>query len=137
MLTSDAEESDTRVWLHVVHSAGTRKLLFSPDTDVYHIGLPLLNPYLYDVYVQLSPITSPELRLLHLNQLQLDLAGDPDLALVPQGLCGADTVYMQWVSFFAGFGKATIMRHFFENAWFITGKQDIPGTLADTAPCRG
>ena len=49
LLTSDAEESDTRVWLHVVHSAGTRKLLFSPDTDVYHIGLPLLNPYLYDV----------------------------------------------------------------------------------------
>ena len=47
LFTSDAEESDTRVWLHVVHSAGTRKL--PPDTDVYHIGLPLLNPYLYDV----------------------------------------------------------------------------------------
>ena len=40
LLTSDAEESDNRVWLHVVHCAGTRKLLFSPDTDVYHIGLP-------------------------------------------------------------------------------------------------
>jgi len=42
LLTCDAEESDTRVWLHVVHSAGTRKLLFSPDTDVYHIGLFLV-----------------------------------------------------------------------------------------------
>ena len=29
------------------------------------------------------------------------------------------------------------MRHFFENAWFITGTQDIPGTLADAAPDRG
>ncbi len=28
------------------------------------------------------------------------------------------------------------MRHFFENAWFITGTQDIPGTLAATAPGR-
>ena len=93
LLTSDTKESDTRVWLHVVHSAGTTKLLFSPDTDVYHIGLPLLNPYLYDVYVQLSPMTSPELKLLHLNQLQLDLAGDLNITLVPPGLCGVDTVY--------------------------------------------
>jgi len=28
------------------------------------------------------------------------------------------------------------MKHFFHNAWFITGTQDIPGTLADTAPGR-
>ena len=116
--------------------------LFSPDTDVYHIGLPLLNSYVHDVYVQLSPMTSPELRLLHLNQVQLDLAGDPDLALVPPGLraCVVQTLFIcsgcDYLSFFAGFGKATIMRHFFENAWFITGTQDIPGTLADTAPNR-
>ena len=38
-LLCNAEESDTRVWLHVVQSAGDKKLLFSPDTDVYHIGL--------------------------------------------------------------------------------------------------
>ena len=36
---SNAEEADTRVWLHVTHSAGNRKHIFSPDTDVYHIGL--------------------------------------------------------------------------------------------------
>ncbi len=36
-LTSNAEESDTRIWLRVFHSAGTRKLVLSPDTDVYHI----------------------------------------------------------------------------------------------------
>ena len=34
----EAEEADTRVWLHVLRSPGTRKLLCSPDTDVYHIG---------------------------------------------------------------------------------------------------
>ena len=85
LLTSDAEESDTRLWLHVAHSLGTKKQLFSPDTDVYHIDLPLLNHCVYDVYVHPGPIiSSPEVRLLHLNQLQLAFAGDPDLALIPQ-----------------------------------------------------
>ena len=87
-----------------------KKLLFSTDTDVLYIGLLLVNHYVYDMYVQLSHITSPEMRVL-----QLDLAGDPDPALYPtrpKGMCSADTVYMQWVSFFAGFGKATIIRHF-------------------------
>ena len=43
-LVCDAEESDTRVWLHVLHSSGHKKLLYSPDTDVYHIGLTLIDP---------------------------------------------------------------------------------------------
>ena len=82
-LLSDAEESDTRVWMHVFHSAGMKKLLFSPDTDVYHIGLSLDIPAGCDIYVQLSSMSSPELRLLHFNNLLLSLDGDPDLALVP------------------------------------------------------
>ena len=41
-----------------------------------------------------------------------------------------------YISFFVGLGKATMMRRFFENAWFITGTQKFPGTLADTAPGR-
>ena len=27
-----------------------------------------------------------------------------------------------------------MMKHFFQNAWCITGTQEIPGTLADTTP---
>ena len=38
---SNAEESDTRIWLHVRQSPLRRFYIFSPDTDVYHIGLPL------------------------------------------------------------------------------------------------
>ena len=29
-----------------------------------------------------------------------------------------------------------MMRRIFENAWFITGTQEFPGKLADTAPGR-
>ena len=42
-LYCNAEESDTRIWLHVMNSTGTKKLVLSPDTDVYHIGLPIIS----------------------------------------------------------------------------------------------
>ncbi len=32
----NAEETDTRVWLHIKHTTHTRVLLVSPDADVYH-----------------------------------------------------------------------------------------------------
>lgn len=107
-LACNAEEADTRVWLHVMHSTGTRKLLISPDTDVYHnIGLPLC--------ILASPIT----RLLHLNKLHHDLGADPGLALVPPGLrdrilqtmficSGCDYVFK-----LVGFGKVSVMKCFF------------------------
>ena len=53
-LLCNAEESDTRVWLHVVHSACNKKLLFSPDTGVYHIGCVLEFSGGNDIYVQLN-----------------------------------------------------------------------------------
>ena len=49
LLRSDDEEADTRVWLHVIDSTGLKKL-HSPDTDVYHIGLTLVNFDNLDVY---------------------------------------------------------------------------------------
>lgn len=38
-LFCNAEETDTRIWLHVKQSHFTRIMIISPDTDVYHIGL--------------------------------------------------------------------------------------------------
>ena len=42
-LACNAEEADMRIWLHVIHSAGQKKLVLSPETDVYHIGLPIVS----------------------------------------------------------------------------------------------
>ena len=39
--SSNAEETDTRLWLHVRKTDHTRILVTSPDTDVYVIGLAL------------------------------------------------------------------------------------------------
>ena len=44
-LSYEAQEADTRVWLHVLRSQGTRKLVCSPDTNVYHIGLPSVHSH--------------------------------------------------------------------------------------------
>lgn len=39
---SNVDEADMLIWLHCVHAAGNRVLIFSPDTDVYQIGLTQL-----------------------------------------------------------------------------------------------
>ena len=65
---SNAKEADTRVWLHTKHSVGKRKFIYSPDTNVYHIGLTYSNVASHDVIIQLSTV-GRELKLLHLNKL--------------------------------------------------------------------
>lgn len=38
-LYSNADESDSRIWFHCIDSYSTQKLLYCPDTYIYHIGL--------------------------------------------------------------------------------------------------
>ena len=83
-LTCNAEESDSRIWLHVLYSAGDKKLVLSPDTDVYNIGLPLIAETNLDVIVRLSQFTSKDLRLLHMKALINAFTNDPDLAMIPK-----------------------------------------------------
>ena len=117
-LSCGAEEADTRVWLHVLRSPGTRKLVCSPDTDVYHIGLPLMCNEPLDVLVRISVFSSQEHRYVSLKNLTTSLKGDPDLNSIPRDLLpkmlqtfictGCD-----YVSYFAGFGKSTFLKVFF------------------------
>ncbi len=76
-LTSNAGESDTRIWLHVLHSAGTRKLVLSPDTDVYHITI--IAETQLDFVVRLSPFRTKITGLTSSS-----FKNDPDLAAVEE-----------------------------------------------------
>ena len=84
------------MWLHCIHSTGTKKLIFSPDTDVYHVGLsfaPLLEGM--EVVIQLSKSFREGLKFLLLHYLLQALQSDPDLqgvslALRPQTLQSLD-----------------------------------------------
>ena len=40
---STAEEADNCIWRHATQCSGNKVLIYSPDTDVYNIGLALLH----------------------------------------------------------------------------------------------
>ena len=140
-LSSNAEESDTRIWLHVVHSAGHKKLVLSPDTDVYHIGLPIVAGTTFEVLVRLSPFSSLELRILDVQALISAFGNDPDLATIPPSLSPSVilTLYTctgcDFISFFNGLGKASFLTTLFQYCGFICSDSDqAPGILTGTDP---
>ena len=139
MLKCNAEETDTRVWLHVVHSAGQKKLVLSPDTDVYHIGLPYIAGSNLDVMVKLSPLSSLQLRLLDMQALVAAVNNDPELSVIPQPLRPSvlQILYIcsgcDFISFFHGYGKASFLAALFEYCEFIcSNSSHTPGVLTDT-----
>ena len=46
-------------------------LLLSPDTDVYHIGMPLESTHSKKVIVQISPVNSRQLKFLDMTALKV------------------------------------------------------------------
>ena len=110
-LWTNADEADLRVWLHCVNSNGTRKLIFSPDTDVYRAGItvaPLLPES--EIIEQLSKAFKQGSKFLHLTRLLQAVQSDPDLLGIPPPLRpqAVQTLYVctgcDYVSFFAGMG---------------------------------
>ena len=137
-LESNAEETDTRIWLHVLNSAGQNKLVLSPDTDVYHIGLPCIINSDLNVMVRLSPFSSPQLRILDMQTLIAALNNDPELAVIPETLRPLllQKVYIatgcDFISFFKGFGKSTFLATLYEFCQFICSNSgQTPGILTD------
>ena len=138
VLQCNAEEADTRIWLHAVHSAGKKKLVLSPDTDVYHIGLPIVAQTDFDVLVRLSKFNAVEHKLLDVQALIHAFTNDPELAHIPSHdlpsliqvlfVCsGCD-----FISFFNGLGKASFLATLLEYSNFICANNEkIAGTLAE------
>lgn len=139
-LECHAEESDTRIWRHVLATSKQFILIMSPDTDVYHIGLTQTEK---NVIVQLNVYHSKQLSFLHLPRLKHALQNDPDLSTIPPDILPKviQTLYIctgcDYTSFFRGIGKITFSRYFYQYADFITsGKGNTQGTLADTGPAN-
>ena len=81
LLWTNANEADIRVWLHCLHSSGQRVLIFSPDTDVYHVGLTAVSQdNSCDMIVQLSKSLTEGGKFLRLNLLKEALS---DLEAIP------------------------------------------------------
>ena len=143
-LTCNIEEGDMRVWMHCKYSVGTHKLLFSPDTDTYHVGMGLLEDIRLcecDVYVQINRVCDPD-KYIHLSKLGEALHYDHCMATISPQIRAQilQTLYVvtgcDYVSYFHGIGKIKFLRVFFQHASFISNGQEQPGTLADITPER-
>lgn len=134
---SNSNEADMRIWRHVTQTCASHVLVYSPDTDIYNIGLSVLAKLPdKDIIVQLNVPHSQTCLYLHLNNLVKALELDPDLACIPRLALG--NVFQMlfissgcdYVSYFAGQGKAAFFNGFFQHATFITGNQ-MCGSLSD------
>ncbi len=136
--TCNAEETDTRIWLHATQTVSNQILILSPDTDVYHIGLPLPCVMHKNIIVQVSTFNSRQLSLLNLTALVQAFRNDPDLAHIDPSILPKlfQVLYVtsgcDYISFFSQLGKASFLRYFFQYSSFISCGNEHPGTLADT-----
>ena len=135
--TCNAEEADSRVWLHIERPACKHILLVSPDTDVYYIGLGLdMGTTHVLIQVHVSLIHCREIHYIDMRALTLALANDPDLAGIPS--CILPRVFQTLFvysgcdyTFFSQLGKATtVLQYFLHYPAFISG-EELLGTLAD------
>ena len=106
---TNMDEADMRIWLHCVHTSGQRVLIFSPDTDVYHIGLVVAQHIPNKaIIIQLSKSLVDSASFLHLHALLQVLQGDPNLCNIPPPfgrkhyshcMCtlGVTTLHFLWV----------------------------------------
>ena len=119
-------------------SFGSIKLLYSPDTDVYHIGLPIASKHQdLDVYIQLKGRCKEVKRYFRVRAFIQALHNDPDLAQVPRDkrakviqetyvATGSD-----YTSYFKGIGKVFFLNVLYQHAKFITSETTTVGSLAD------
>jgi len=128
--TSNVDEADMRIWLHSLHSVGNRILVFSPDTDVYHIGLTQI--YGKHVIIQLSKSLNVSPKLLDLNALLDALEKDPDLSSIQVSL-KAQSLFVctgcDYTSFFVGLGKSSFLSAFYQYATFIASGVEPIGSI--------
>ena len=137
---SNAEEADHRIWRHAVQCNAQVILIYSPDTDVYNIGLSHMSQKPGTTYIiQLNLPHSDEKKYININNLQIALQKDPDLSNLPQGheLCNIlQTLFIctgcDYISYFKFIGKATILNNFFQHASFICGDSSL-GCLHSTS----
>ncbi len=137
-LNTNAEEADMRIWKHIKESKSNRILVYSPDSDIYNIGLGLIDEIACEVIIQLNPVAQ-ETKFLQLKQLTDSILKDPDMASIISEhrnrimqtlfiVSGCD--YISWIR---SIGKSTMLDVFFQHSNFINGSQ-MRGCLSNTYP---
>ena len=74
----------TQDCLHVKNTE--RILVKSPNTDIYHIGLPLHHHQQKTIIIQMNKYNGNDLQYFYLQALVAALENDPDLSVLPKQL---------------------------------------------------
>ena len=141
---SNHEEADTRVWFHALQFA--RAMIYSPDTDTFMVGLPLLSVSECKVVVRLDMPGAKDQIYLDMVKLTQMIKYDPDLSTIPAEnrasivqICYAASG-CDFTSFFSGVGKATFFSALFRYASFVCSGagslQDVDKTCSFLAFLR-
>ena len=102
----NAQEADMRIWRHAKATSYHKILVYSPDTDVYNIGLIMVQPPL-QVVVQINLLQNQQ-RYIDMNKLITCLHRDPDLASLSPSKIESIILQLYIVSgcdYFAGMEK--------------------------------
>ncbi len=137
-LYSSHDEADSRIWLHASKTNCKEVLIVSKDTDLYHIGLPILSSNRdKNIYMQLKLTRnySNDDRYLHLNTLLTALENDTELSYIPQhqiplfALLTYIASGCDFTSSFYQIGKAKFMEACFKEAKFIYINNTVAGNI--------
>ena len=127
-----------RIWRHARQSQASSVLIYSPDTDIYNIGIGIYEEIQKDIIVQIN-IPSKENKYLYMSNLTVALKSDPDLAMVNPEVLNRimQTLYIatgcDYISYFKTIGKKTFLDTYYQHASFINGSR-MPGCLSQTYP---
>ena len=130
---SNAEEANYRIWRHFAQCSVTNVLIYSPDTDVYNIGLHTSQSSSKQFLVQLNIPSSLEQKYVDINNLQTALYNDPDL---PKGnlVDIMQTLFIytgcDYISYFKQIGKSSFF-NYFSNMHVLCGS-GMDGSLHET-----
>ena len=122
----------------MLHKLSTNVLVFSPDTDVFNIGITMAQARLSDHYIVQINLLHSIPRYIDIRKLLFSFQCDPDLAPLPQDLLGNIMLQLyivtgcDFISYFSGIGKATFLNIFFQHAEFISGRLHC-GNLSETS----
>ena len=141
-LKSNHEEADSRIWFHVAKSSFENILIYSEDTDTYHIGMPLLNHLGKSIVIQLSNKFSAN-KYLNLNNLVSAFKNDYLLADIPRS-CLTDFIQFVYItsgtdytSSFYGHGKVSFFKVCFQYSKFIFSHDSYGSIINFPAyPCK-
>ena len=134
--SSNASDADLRLWRHAKQSTASEVLIYSPDTDIYNIGLLVSQHQTKNVSIQINPLNAQLKTYISINNLITALQNDPDLSSLPTENIPKIMVSLfvstgsDYTSYFKSIGKASFLNCFFHHSSFITGKE-AEGSLGD------